>query len=365
MKAWQFYPQDKRLHLDELPVPDPRPNGVVIRVRSAMVLSYWREVLSGELGYAIPVDPFIPGTNAVGVIEAVGNEVFHLRIGQPVIASPHYAVDERTAEPAQILIGLSAMSSSRFDGVSDSGLALQRVWKDGVFAEYAHLPASCVTPLDTTSSTDGHQWLALAKLVVPYGGLLRGQLEAGEVVLVNGASGFFGSGGVLMALAMGAGKVIAAGRNASALDELAKSLSPRVFPVPLTGDQAVDTAKIGAAAIGKADLALDLVGRAKSAVATSAALHSLRRGGRLVLMGSCSEPLPVSMGEMLANNWAILGQFMYPKHAFANLVNMVVAGTLDLESVRVVSFPLAELPRALDAATKMRSLEMVTLDCGG
>lgn len=365
MRAWQFYPKDKRLQLDDLPVPEPRSNAAVMRVRHAMVLSYWREVLSGELGYAIPADPFIPGTNAVGVIEAVGSEVFHLQAGHPVIASPHYVVDERVAEPAQVLIGLTAMGSSRSGGLPSSGVALQRVWKDGVFAEYAHLPASCITPLETSGTMDDRQWTALAKLVVSYGGLLRGQLEAGEVVLVNGASGFFGSGGVMMALAMGAGRVVATARDASALDELAGCLGPRVVPVALTGDAAVDTAKIQAAATGKIDLALDLVGRAKSAAATSTALRSLRRGGRLVLMGSCSEPLPVPMGEMLANNWAILGQFMYPKHAFANLVKMVVAGTLDPKSVRATSYPLPELPAALDAAGKMRGLEMVTLDCGG
>ncbi|MER8162897.1 hypothetical protein ABTY51_49300, partial [Streptomyces sp. NPDC094472] len=50
----------------------------------------------------------------------------------------------------------------------------------------------------------------------PYGGLLAGGLAAGETLLVSGATGNLGSSAVAVALAMGAGRVVAPGRNQAA-----------------------------------------------------------------------------------------------------------------------------------------------------
>jgi len=90
----------------------------------------------------------------------------------------------------------------------------------------------------------------------------------------------------LVALAMGAAEVVAAGRNRAVLDALAEL--PRVRTVAMTGDPDID-----AAAVGVVDLGLGLVGQASSASGTLAVLKALRRGGRLVLMGSMTVPLPV------------------------------------------------------------------------
>jgi alcohol dehydrogenase len=62
---------------------------------------------------------------------------------------------------------------------------------------------------------------------VPYGGLLAGDLQPGETVLVSGATGNFGSAGVAVALAMGARCVVAPGRNESVPAELEDRFGPR------------------------------------------------------------------------------------------------------------------------------------------
>lgn len=80
----------------------------------------------------------------------------------------------------------------------------------------------------------------MSQLLVPYGGLLAMNLQAGETVLVSGATGNFGSSGVAVALAMGAGCVIAPGRNENMLAELVRRLGSRVRSVNLTGDEAAD-----------------------------------------------------------------------------------------------------------------------------
>jgi alcohol dehydrogenase len=353
MKAWIVDPATKQLSLRERPIPVPRRGAVTVRIEAAMVLSYMKEVLSGARGHSFPARPFTPGTNGIGIIEAIGEGVYQLKPGQRVSLHPHVVADERVAEPAQLLLGHLA----RFGDGSDG---LQSDWIDGTFAEFAEWPADIVTPIGALGAMPAAQALGLSKTVVPYGGLLRIGLAPGEVVAINGASGFYGSGGVLVALAMAASKVIAVGRNAATLRQVAAVAGERVVSVTLTGEAAADTEALWAAAGGPIDAALDMIG-ANGATATGSVLRSLRRGGRMAMMGSCPEPLSIGYAEMLANDWLIVGQFMYPKEAPVRLVRLAASGQLRLGAVVARTYALADLPRAMEEAAAMRGLEITAL----
>ena len=106
-------------------------------------------------------------------------------------------------------------------------------------------------------------------------------------------------------------------------------------------------------------MAFDIVGGAQDPSATLAALKSLRRGGRLVLMGSMTVPLPISYPYVMLNNLEIIGQFMYPPDTFMRLVDLARAGLLDLRAIRARSFPLDALPEAMAAAATAGGLECV------
>jgi alcohol dehydrogenase len=201
----------------------------------------------------------------------------------------------------------------------------------------------------------------LNRFIVPYGGLLRGRLSAGETVVMTGATGAYGTAAVLLALAMGAARVVAAGRSAAALDVVAKIAASRIVPVRLAGDARADTAALREAAGGGADLAFDMVGQAGDANATLAALNSLRRGGRLVLMGSMTVPLTLSYSDIMRNNWEIIGQFMYPASAYRRLIGLLRAGLLDIGPIRPRCFPLAALPEAMEASAGAGNLECVVV----
>jgi alcohol dehydrogenase len=74
-------------------------------------------------------------------------------------------------------------------------------------------------------------------------------------------------------------------------------------------------------------------------------------------MGSMTTPLPLNYADVLRNNWAIIGNFMYSPAEFRRLVALVRMGALDLGAVDVKTFPLAELPSAMEHAAKMRGLD--------
>jgi alcohol dehydrogenase len=353
-KAWRLHARND-LRFDDVETPTPAPDGVLVKIEAGMVLSYTDRVLSGAVPYSLPSMPFVPGTNAIGRVIATGAHVTHVAAGDRAFLSPHLRGDVPDAEPPQILIGLTAMVTT------EAALALQARWRDGVFAEIAHWPAACVTPLTRLDDRPATELIALAKLIVPFGGLQRTGLHGGETILVNGATGYFGSGGVMLAVAMGAGRVVAVGRKREALERLRDAFGPRVIPAVVTGDVAGDLAAIRHAAGGGADVALDLLGSAKSTSTTLSCLRALKRGGRLVLMGSAEVPLELSFREMLANDWEVVGQFMYDRTAPGQLAALATEGLLDLEKIVVTTFKLADFKRAVEAAALMQGLDLTAV----
>ena len=242
MKAWRLEKLGGRLALDDVPVPEPRPGSVLVRVEASALLSYLKAYVEGKLPrYNPPPGPFTIGTNAVGTVEAVGRDVWRIAPGRRVVLSPHFVARENVDDPAQILIGLTAGAEAA-DVLAD--------WPDGTHAEYALAPVETATPLDGLEGVDAAQLAVLGRFIVPFGGLLRGRLAAGETLVVNGATGAFGTAAVLLGVAMGAARVIAAGRNRDALAAVADAAGPRVAQLALTGDVAADAKAIRVASGG-------------------------------------------------------------------------------------------------------------------
>jgi alcohol dehydrogenase len=238
---------------------------------------------------------------------------------------------------------------------------MQMRWRDGVFAEIAHWPAACVTPLAGLNEKPATELIGLAKLIVPFGGLQRAGLRGGHTIIINGATGYFGSGAVMLAVAMGAARVVAVGRKREALEGLREAFGPRVIPAVVTGDAANDLGIIRHAAGGGADVALDLLGSASSTSTTLSCLRGLKRGGRLVLMGSAEVPLELSFREMLANDWEVVGQFMYERTAPGQLAALAADGLLDLKKIVVTTFKLADFRQAVEAAALMQGLDLTAV----
>jgi alcohol dehydrogenase len=353
-KAWRLYAHND-LRFDEVETPAPASDGVVVRIEAGMVLSYTGKVLSGSVPYSLPPMPFVPGTNAIARVVAAGNHVTNVRKGDRVFLSPHLRGDVPTPEPPQILIGLTAMAAT------PATLAMQVRWRDGVFAEIAHWPAACVTPLVGLDDKPVTELIGLAKLIVPFGGLQRSGLRGGDTIIINGATGYFGSGAVMLAVAMGAGRVVAVGRNATALASLRAAFGPRMVAAVVSGEPDKDLAIIRNAAGGSADVALDLLGSARSTSTTLSSLRALKRGGRLVVMGSAEVPLEISFRELLANDWEIVGQFMYERYAPGQLAALAAAGLLDLGKINVKTFRLDQFRQAVEAAASMQGLDLTAV----
>jgi NADPH:quinone reductase-like Zn-dependent oxidoreductase len=90
MKSWQVYAfcEPEQMTLGEVPVPEPGPQEVRIRNRAA-ALNFF-DILQIQGKYQVkPAFPFTPGAEVAGLVDAVGVDVKHVFVGDPVSAMTH------------------------------------------------------------------------------------------------------------------------------------------------------------------------------------------------------------------------------------------------------------------------------------
>jgi alcohol dehydrogenase len=197
-------------------------------------------------------------------------------------------------------------------------------------------------------------------LAVPYGGLLSAELKPAETVVIGGATGNFGAHGVIMALAMGAGRIVPTGRNVEILEQI-KSISPdRIFPAPLSGDLESNTQQIISAAGGPADCLVDIVGGGGTE-SVLAAIRSLKKGGRVTLMGALEQVIQIPYVEIMVRELTLRGNFMYPLTAAGDIAKMIASGMIDLDPIQATSYPLEEAGAAIESATTKKGLAFTVL----
>ncbi len=342
MKAAILKSFGSSLAVETLPDPILGTGEVIVDVVAAPVLSYANEVFSGARQYLLEL-PVAPGTGAIGRVRAVGPDATHLVVGDWVYCDPTVRSRDDALSPDITLQGLSARG--------EGGLRLQRHFHHGSFAERMLVPTENAIGIGSIDETEAASWCALGTLLVPFGGLLAANVQAGETVLVSGATGNFGSAGIAVALAMGAGCVVAPGRNQAVLDDLVRRFGPRLRPVKLGGNEEDDRERMRQAAPGPIDCVLDILPPSASTIPVRAAAMTVRPYGRVVLMGGVGmldgAGMELPYPWIMRNGITIIGQWMYPPEAVARLVSLIRSGLLALEQFDVTQFGLDDVNEAV------------------
>jgi alcohol dehydrogenase len=313
--------------VETLPDPVLGTGAVIIDVVAAGITSYAADVFSGSRNYLLEL-PVVPGAGGIGRVRATGPDATRLKVGDWVYCDPTVRSRDDAANPDMILQGWTYRS--------EAALPLHRHFHNGSFAEQMLVPTENVTRIGEIDAADAGRWTVIGRLLVPYGGLLAGELQAGETIVVNGATGGFGSAGVVVAIAMGAGKVVATGRNMRTLDELVRRFGPRVRPARMTGVEADDRRLISEVAGGPIDFVLDFLPR--------------EARGRIVLMGGVRADggaVPLPYVWLMQNNITLRGQFMYPRKAVARMVALIRTGLIDLAQFEMTEFGLDDVNDAV------------------
>ena len=330
------------LTIEDLPAPVLGTGEVVVNVVAAGVLPYANEVFSGERKYLLEL-PVVPGVGAIGRVRAVGPDATRLSVGDWVICDPTVRSRDDALTPDITLQGWSARG--------EGGLRLQKHFHNGPFAERMLVPTENAVLIDPLDVSEAGRWCALNLLLVPYGGLLAGNLQAGETVLISGATGNYGSAGVAVALAMGAGCVIAPGRNEEVLEDLERRFGHRIRTLKLSSDEEDDRERMRRAAPGPIDCVLDMLPPSAGTQPVRAAAMTVREFGRVVLMGGVGmlggDDLGLPYPWIMRNGITIRGRWMYPPEAVTRLIRLVQSGLLDLTNYEIREFSLDDVNEAV------------------
>lgn len=291
----------------ELPTPQPGPGEVRIAIRAASL--NFPDLLIVEGKYqAKPTLPFVPGSEFAGTIDALGEGVSHLKVGDRVAA------------------------------VSISG----------GFATHACVDAARVLPLPPQIPFQEAAAFAFTYGTSHHALIDRAALKAGETVLVLGAAGGVGSAAVQIAKAAGA-RVIAA----ASTDEKCE------FCRSLGADETLNYSQVDLRATLKTltggrgpDVIYDPVGGALA----EPAFRSIAWRGRYLVIGFAAGDVPaLPLNLPLLKGASIVGVFWgsfighEPKAAAQGLVQLTqwyakgwVKPALDAE------LPMSELPAAFE-----------------
>ena len=330
------------LAVETLPDPVLGTGEVIVDVVAAPVLSYADEVFSGARKYLLEL-PVAPGCGAIGRVRAIGPDATRLVVGDWVCCDPTVRSRDDALSPDITLQGLSARG--------EGGLRLQKHFHHGSFAERMLVPTENAIRIGSLDPAEAGRWCALNTLLVPYGGLLAANVQAGETVLVSGATGNFGSAAVAVALAMGAGCVIAPGRNEKVLEDLARRFGSRLRGVKLSGNEDDDRERMRSSAPGLIDCVLDILPPRAGTTPVRAAVMTVRPYGRVVLMGGVGmlggPGLELPYPWIMRNCITIHGQWMYPPSATIRLVSLIRSGLLDLGNFDITAFDLDDANKAV------------------
>ena len=341
MKAAILRALGSPLTIETVPDPTAGPGEVVVEVVAAPVLSYTNEVVDGTRPYDLTF-PMTPGCGAIGRVRATGPDATRLVPGEWVFCDPTVRARDEALTPDIMLQGWTAPT--------EGARRLQQWMRDGAFAERMRVPMECAFPLGDITPEDASRWCALVVMLVPYGGWLAAGLQPGETVLVNTATGNFGSAAVVVALAMGAATVLATGRNEVALANLVHRFGHRVRPVRLSGDIDADTARMLEVAGRPIDRVLDILPPLPDAAPVRAAAMSVRPNGSVVLMGGLGVDVALPYRWLMRNNITIRGQWMCPRDAVPRFIALVRSGLLSFDHVDITEFPLARINEAISHA---------------
>ena len=265
MRAQVFYgPGD--LRFEDIPVPEPEPGGVVVRVEAALTCGTDVKTLRRGHPVMIPHVPTVFGHELAGVVTAVGRGTSGVKEGDRVVAA-----------------NSAPCGRCRLCAANRPNLCQDLLFVNGAYGEHIALPprlvAQNVVPISprlASSTAAFAEPLACALL-----GVERGRVEAGMTVAI------WGHGPLACLLALAAGQrgaqVVVVGKAGWRLDQV-RALGLGTCVDALSVPDIV--AHLRGLTEGRGpDVTVDATGRPE---VWEQAIDGVGRGGTVILFGGCA-----------------------------------------------------------------------------
>ncbi len=326
------------LRYADFPDPQPGPGEVLVRLRAAALnrLDIW--VRNGWPGIRLEY-PHIPGADGAGEIAALGQGVDGWQVGDPVVINSNLGCGE------------CEFCRRGQDNLCRNWHLLGETVR-GTYAQYVVVPSRQLFRLPQGFDYHTAAAAALVYHTAWHSLVTRGRLQAGETVLVVGASGGVNTASIQIAKHLGA-RVIVIGSNAEKL-AVAESLGADVL---IDRSQHENWAKEVYRQTNKrgVDVVVDNVG-----TTFPLSFRALRKGGRLLTVGNTGGPkFEIDNRFIFGKHLSLIGSTMGTLDDFAAVMPLVADGTLKVPLDK--TFPLAEAAEAHRRLESNQQLGKITL----
>jgi alcohol dehydrogenase len=368
MIAARLHAYGSPMTLDRIPVPEPRPTDVLVEVKACGVVPNLARVVSNYFGTLTPDNKMMPplpaifGLDPAGVVAKVGEQVFSVRPGERVYVNPG-----RSCGSCRMCRGGQPYDCPNWtlQGYFGRSQEIMRAYPYGGLCQFITAPATALVKLPDSVSFEAAA--RLGYFGTAYSAMKKIGVGPGQTLLINGVSGQLGLNAVLLALAMGATKILGTGRNQVLLDRV-KALAPeRIDVLAVPNAPAPPGAASGAANTATppaqpdplvawakqltdghgVDGMIDCLPPGAPASAMMRALYCLRRGGRAVNVGAIMETLPLNAFWLMTNRIGLQGSVWFTTGEGEDMAAMAAAGTLNLSVLEHRVSPLSEVNEVL------------------
>lgn len=319
-------PAHEVLRLDSLEMPVPQPGEVRVRIVCSGVNPSDVKTRAGLRSKALPFARIVPHSDGAGVVDALGEGVRSLGVGQRVWVW---------------------------------NAAWQRA--SGTAAEYVVLPERQVVPLPDGTGFDAGACLGIPALTAYHAAAVDGGV-AGKSVLVAGGAGAVGHYAVQLARLLGARQVLTT----------VSSEAKAALALQAGADLAIDyrtedvAARVGAATGGQG---VDRVIEVDLAANAALDLQLLRPGGDLVVYGSGAAELSLPFFPLILQHLRLRFFIVYQlepadrERAILHLDALLRRGALQHQVAQ--RLPLARIAEAHALVESGQAVGNVVLDCSG
>lgn len=259
--------------------------------------------------------PLVLGSDGAGVIDAVGTNVTNVKVGDEVIVNPALGWEKNSAVPPE--------------GFEITGFPF-----NGTFAEYITLPAENAVLKPEHLNWEEAGVLALSAMTAYRAMFTRGQLKAGQTVLIPGATG--GAGTFLMQFAKAKGATVFV---------TSRSEEKRAESLKLGADKAIDSEIDWDEQLNgeKADLVIESVG----AATFNKSVDQLKRGGTLVAFGaSAGDTVDFNLRKFFYGQFNLLGSTMASAEELHDMIDFIEKH--DIKPVMDKTFKMEDYKEAFD-----------------
>lgn len=336
-----------RLLVEELAIPDPGPNQVVVKqFASGVCHSQLHQIHRARTG------PVILGHESTGVVLAKGSNVSHVREGDEVMVTwvPRDG-ENATRRPDPVVLETPAGSTLPAGCFT---------WADTTIAD-----EQCIVKMPPNQKKDVTAIIGCAVMTGAGAVYHTAAVKKGQSVAVFGVGGV-GLSAIAAAKVVEADPIIAVdlddeklafarkfgathGVNASQVDpiEAVKKLTEKAGP--------------GGAVVSGADFAFDCIGVRKTMEQILPAVRNGvlggATGGTAVLVGVPTTPVELDARDLLINEKKYIGSIggsCRPDRDFPMFLRWYAEGDLDLDALVTTRYPIEQINEAVEALEKGR-----------